>query len=133
MITLYTIVTFLFFHWAFDFFFQTDQMAIGKSKEYKWLNKHVQVYAIGLALMAIFNCAFFGMSITLMYAWVLFNAAAHFFTDYVTSRASSAIYATNESKHDFFVMIGVDQLIHYVTIFASFVYFTSLEMLALNL
>lgn len=119
MITLYSIITILFCHWLFDFFFQTDKMAQGKSKNNSDLFDHVWVYTIGLCLCAALNEKFLGN-----YAWIhwiAINSVAHFFTDYVTSRANSGLWEKKQ-VHDFFVSVGADQLIHYITLFGTFVW-----------
>jgi hypothetical protein len=61
----------------------------------------------------------------LIYVFIPLNALAHFLTDWVTSRATSALYK-EERYHDFFVVIGFDQLLHYVTLFGTFVWLTNL-------
>ena len=55
--------------------------------------------------------------------WVILNAVAHFFTDYITSRASSLLFKDN-NYHDGFCVVGFDQLIHYITLIGSFYYLT---------
>ena len=130
MLSYYTIITVLFFHWVFDFFCQTDEQAQGKSKENKWLLSHVQTYSIGLILIALFNMDLFVspelrgiVTIFKMAAFVSLNFGLHFFTDYVTSRASSLLW--KEGKvHDFFVTIGADQMIHYITLFGTLFWIT---------
>ena len=105
----------------FDFFLQTDEQAKGKSKSNDFLYSHLLTYSIGLALMALMNPQFNHPIIALV--WILVNAVAHFFTDYVTSRASSLLFEKN-NYNDAFVVIGADQMIHYVTLFGTFLYFT---------
>lgn len=130
MLSFYTIITVIFFHWVFDFFCQTDEQAQGKSKENKWLLSHVKTYAIGLIFIALFNFDLFASNelrglatIAKMLMFVSINFALHFFTDYLTSRASSLLW--KEGKvHDFFVMIGADQMIHYITIFGTLLWVT---------
>jgi hypothetical protein len=128
----YTIITILFFHWLFDFYFQTDEMAKNKSKCTDALMSHVAVYSIGLLFMLVLNGMFFLsdsvgtflMSMG-MVGFVVINTIAHFVTDWVTSRATSALYK-EERYHDFFVVIGVDQMIHYITLFGTFIWLTNL-------
>lgn len=125
MISLYTIFTIVVIHWIVDFYFQTDKMAKGKSHDNEQLSLHVTVYTVGLLIMALCNMKYLDYNIMLMLGFAAFNSIAHFFTDYVTSRATSLLY--KEGKiHDFFVTVGADQLIHYVTLFGSFYYATTL-------
>jgi hypothetical protein len=130
MISFYTIITVLFCHWVFDFFCQTDEQAQRKSKENEWLLSHAKTYGIGLICIALFNMDLFVstelrglVTIAKMFAFVSLNFILHFFTDYLTSRASSLLW--KEGKvHDFFVMIGADQMLHYITIFGTLLWIT---------
>lgn len=130
MLSYYTIATVLFCHWVFDFFLQTDEQAKGKSQENKWLLSHCKTYGLGLMLIAILNMDLFYspelkglVTIAKMFCFVGLNFGLHFFTDYVTSRASSLLW--KEGKvHDFFVTIGADQMIHYFTIFGTLLWIT---------
>lgn len=120
MITWFSLLSILVFHFIFDFFFQTDKMAQGKSKNNIDLSAHVAVYTIGLVAMMILNWPFFP-SFAAVAGWVAMNSVAHFFTDYFSSRASSRLYRDNEF-HDFFGTIGLDQLVHYVTLTGTFIW-----------
>ena len=89
-------------HWVADFVLQSDKMAKGKSTSNKWLGIHVLVYAV---------CFIPSLSI----GFVLLNGAIHFVVDWFTSRQSSRLWAEGR-VHDFFVVIGFDQLIHALTL-----------------
>lgn len=110
--TIYQIAAVIILHFVFDFIFQSHWMATNKSKSNKALLAHVSVYAIGLTIIAM-NC----LPPIYIFPWVIFNAVAHFVTDYFTSRASSKQFGNN--WHDFFCVVGVDQVIHYLTLFGS--------------
>lgn len=84
-------------HFVADFLFQTDKMAINKSKNSYWLLYHVGVY--GLFLLP------FGVLFSLV------NVALHFLTDYISSRITTKLWLKNE-RHWFFVVIGADQALH---------------------
>jgi hypothetical protein len=118
MIAIQTIISILFFHWLFDFFLQTREMANNKSKSNYYLGQHVGLYSFGLLLVSSF---IFTNNINEGLCWIGINGVAHFLTDYVTSRASSALYK-EERFHEFFCIIGLDQLIHYVTLFGTYVW-----------
>ena len=126
MISLYTIITFVFCHWLFDFFLQTDKMAQGKSKDNWALLHHVGTYWVGLWVMAFLNWKCFANPSEYVAIFVLLNAMLHFFTDWVTSRATSLLYK-EERYHDFFTVIGADQLCHYVTLFGTFLWLSNLK------
>jgi hypothetical protein len=124
MISFTTIAIFGFIHWLFDFFLQTDEQAKGKSHDNFFLGAHVVVYTAGLIIMALLT-PILRSSPEIFFAWVGFNSVAHFFTDYVTSRASSLLWKDG-AIHDFFVTVGIDQYIHYFTLFGSLAYVLSL-------
>jgi uncharacterized membrane protein len=107
----------------FDFFFQTDKMAKNKSTSNLALLEHVVVYTYGICMIWTLNISKFEIWQGL--AFILINAVAHFVTDWVTSRATSALYK-EERYHDFFVVIGVDQFCHYLVLFGTFIWLTNL-------
>lgn len=119
MISVLSLATILVVHWIFDFFLQTSWQATKKSKNNVALASHVGVYSIGLILIVLLNFGYF-QHLGYAIGYVVLNAVAHFFTDYVTSRASSSLYE-KEEYHDFFVVIGFDQLLHYLTLIVTFV------------
>lgn len=88
-------------HWFADFYCQTNAMARGKSKSNTWLTIHVVCYSVLFIIP-------FG------FKFALLNGAAHWVTDYFTSRESSKHWAKGE-VHKFFVVIGFDQAIHMTT------------------
>jgi hypothetical protein len=117
MATLYAMLWLLTVHFVADFVLQSDWMAQNKSKRNDALALHVTIYTAtflllgGLPLLRILDHPggpVFGL-------WLLFNGAAHFATDYVTSRISSRLWAAKQ-VHNFFVCIGADQLIHALTL-----------------
>lgn len=96
-------------HWIADFVLQTHWQASNKSKRLDALTKHVATYT---AILAIVSVLLFGTSGIL---FVAVNGILHFGTDYFTSRWSSRLYA-EQDWHNFFVVIGMDQLIHQTTL-----------------
>jgi hypothetical protein len=91
----------IWLHFVGDFILQTNNMAIRKSKSFLWLTFHVSVYAIPLLV--------FGLT------YALINLAAHWATDAISSRVTSYLWAKND-RHNFFVVIGIDQAIHLTTL-----------------
>lgn len=91
----------LFVHWFADFVLQTRKQATNKSTSNYWLAKHVLVYTLCLVP--------FG------WKYALINGAAHFCTDWVTSRASSYFYKKTDF-HKFFSVIGFDQYLHVIVL-----------------
>lgn len=109
MISLHIVLLIIAIHWVADFVLQSTKMATTKSKRLLPLLAHVGTYLLVLSVM------------TQMWSWCLLNAALHFMTDYVTSRITSRLWAANRT-HDFFTVIGLDQLIHYTCLLGTFVW-----------
>lgn len=110
-------------HWVADFILQTHWQASNKSKDNIALGRHVASYT---AVLAAVSAVLFGVGVP----WLIFvasNGVLHFGTDYCTSRASAQLYA-KQDWHNFFVVIGFDQLIHQTTLAATmwFLFATSL-------
>ena len=99
------LVILIWMHFIADFVFQTDKVAINKSKCNKTLLWHVSLYSIPFF--------WFGG------AFAVTNAIAHFLTDFVTARATSWLWQ-NEQRHWFFVVVGFDQAIHVTTLFVTY-------------
>lgn len=121
MITIQTIIIILFTHWLFDFFLQSEKIGKFKSTSNLVLSTHVGIYSIGLFLLSAIIFKHGVEWVTVGLSWVVINAAAHFLTDYVTSRATSALYK-EQRYHEFFTIIGLDQFIHYITLFGTYVW-----------
>jgi hypothetical protein len=110
------ILVILVAHWIADFVFQTDKMAKGKSSSNYMLSLHIASYT---TLIAFFMLSL--LSLKMAIAFALLNGVLHFITDYFSSRASSKLWAKGD-VHNFFVVIGLDQTIHYATLFATYYY-----------
>lgn len=142
----------LIVHWLADFVCQTHWQASNKSKSNNALSRHVLTYTwvLGTTSFFIFEGwrAHNGLA-WLGFVWL--NAALHFATDWCTSRITSRLFmeqfevfrlvtqvdlksvkpATEArllmkkdfNPHNFFVVIGLDQLIHQVTLAGTMVLF----------
>lgn len=131
MTMLITFVFILTAHWLGDFVLQSHWMASNKSKNNEALSAHIVVYT--LTLLALGGAAIKGAvnaSAILIIAFVAVNGALHFITDYFTSRWTSRLFGrwlsnTQDTAaiHNFFVVIGFDQLIHHVTLAATMWFF----------
>ncbi len=100
------ILAIIWIHWLADFVLQTDKMAKGKSKSNAWLCYHIAVYTLPWFV--------FG------WKFAFINAAAHFATDYISSRITSRLWAKGQ-VHNFFAVIGLDQAIHMTTLVCTYV------------
>lgn len=104
-------------HYIGDFVLQTHWQASNKSRSNRALTGHVLTYSLTLGIFAVSVHNVLDFAHPVM--WVTINALLHFMTDYVTSRASSKRFGRN--WHDFFVIIGFDQLLHYTTLLTTYV------------
>lgn len=104
-------------HWVADFILQTHWQAQNKSKNNWALTAHVAVYTVCLFVAGLF---IFGVidKAGVVYLWAMANGILHWVTDYYTSRATSKLYA-KQDWHNFFVVVGLDQLIHQFTLAAT--------------
>lgn len=116
MIELYTILLILWAHWIGDFIMQSDWHATNKSSNNWILLHHVGCYSIPLLMI--------GFLVPISMAWVLINAILHAVTDWCTSRMTSKLWVAGE-RHWFFVVIGLDQSIHFTTLFATYYWLCS--------
>ncbi len=110
------VMSILVVHFIADFIFQSDKMALNKSKSFKWLTIHIAVYTFVISCFFIF---FFDGSLKSFFLLVGINAAAHWVTDYFSSRVSSYFWNVKKNRHVFFVVVGLDQLLHYYVLFYS--------------
>lgn len=135
-------------HFVADFICQSDWMAVNKSKRWDALALHVGVYWAVLMLFVLGqHVAVRGADVLLGNGLLWFaavNLAAHFTQDAITSRIASRLWffdmampvnwpsrrnpngsavphfaALGGNRHWFFVAIGFDQLLHYVTLFVT--------------
>lgn len=95
----------LFIHWVADFICQSDYMAKNKSSSIKALGLHIFVYTL---IMCIFGVKF-----------AVINGLIHFIVDFITSRITKKLWL-KQDVHNFFVVIGLDQLIHVCTLIYTF-------------
>lgn len=117
MITLSVAINIFVAHFIADFVMQNDEMSLNKSKSNLHLLYHVLVYQAMLNVLLIPAFAALGFSQLAFSVFSVLSFSAHFVTDYWTSRLNKKLYDSFESKHWFFVGVGFDQCIHYITLF----------------
>ena len=110
----------LVIHYVADFILQTHWQASNKSKNNEALTRHVLTYSLGflVGLPALTTWTIGLVPSSLLVLFVIATFATHWVTDYVTSRCSSYFYG-KQDWHNFFVVIGLDQLIHQATLFLT--------------
>ena len=114
MISFDFVILTLVFHWFADFKFQSHWMASNKSTSNKALGIHVLIYT---GFMFLLGLTQFGFVNSVLFA--ILNGVIHFCVDYCTSRLASFRWK-QQRWHDFFEVVGVDQSIHYLTIFGTY-------------
>jgi hypothetical protein len=119
-ITLFAICAILVAHWIGDFIMQSDWHAQNKSKSNFVLFHHVMMYSIPMYFVGVLL-----LPLHLFFIWVIINVILHFITDYITSRITSKLWAKDD-KHNFFVVVGLDQTLHFLALFSTFAFFASL-------
>jgi len=111
----------MFGHFIADFIFQSDKMALNKSKSNYCLTLYVVVYSwvFGFVCLPFFLWYFnFNVFFYKLLVYVYVNGFLHWITDYWTSRLTSYLYVKH--RHWFFVAIGFDQWIHATCISITF-------------
>lgn len=98
-----------FVHLIADFFCQTDNMALNKSKSIKWLSIHVLTYTLVLSVLG--------------WKYAVVNGAIHWVTDFFTSKLTSKLHKQGKIGM-FFNVIGVDQYLHFVALALTARYLT---------
>jgi hypothetical protein len=117
MISFQIILLILLVHWLADFCLQTDGQALRKSTEVGPLAEHVTTYSMVWLLVAF---TIFGdwekSTIFAMITWI-----AHYCTDWVTSRIGK-MYWDKKDLHNGFVVMGFDQILHYLQLFLCYIW-----------
>lgn len=112
----------LLIHFLADFGLQTHEQATLKSTSNKFLFYHVGVYTL------IWGVAFFFLPIKEQFlnfwGWFIFCLSIgipHFITDWFTSRVGKPFWEKKDA-HNGFVVVGFDQIIHYLCLLGLFLY-----------
>lgn len=129
MLSFVEIATILVSHWIFDFIVQTDEQAKGKSLDVNYLNEHVFTYSLCMFIpmgLLFYNGPFNMIgSLLLTFVFCLWTFGFHWITDYYTSRKMRKLYE-QEKRHEFFVYLGFDQLLHSLQLFATYIVLKSI-------
>ena len=103
-------------HWFSDFVMQTDYMAVNKSHSNKALLSHVLIQTVFMGWAVAFALFFLlgKYVIPLSIFFLFYNFVLHACIDWVTSKWAKYHFDRGD-KHNGFVVIGFDQLLHAVT------------------
>ena len=111
----------LLIHFLADFGLQTHDQATQKSSNWLMLFYHVGVYSL-IWLMASWFW-FDELYLALLFAGITF--ALHYVTDAVTSRISKPFFDKGDF-HNGFVVVGFDQILHYIQLWLTFNFINNL-------
>lgn len=112
-------VSLLIIHWVSDFILQTDSQAKGKSTSLKCLLSHTSVYSIAWFYSILLLDPEHRPMLALSFAAITF--LCHTLTDFFTSKIVRYFF-TKGDTHNGFVVIGFDQILHYVQLFLTYYY-----------
>lgn len=116
MFSISSFVLLLLVHWLADFALQTPEQANNKYNNPTALGAHVLTYGASMGVAIV--CLFAGNHPGAMLACaVIVVLVSHFIIDGITSKLTHYLYQ-EKRYHDFFVVIGFDQLLHVLTILA---------------
>lgn len=110
----------LIIHFLGDFVLQTNQQAQGKGEGSnlwnKWLAYHVGTYTMVWSL--VYWILPIDPQITSVWGWITFIiliGVPHYLTDWCTSRIGKPFWKSGD-LHNGFVVVGFDQVIHYISL-----------------
>ena len=106
-------------HFYSDFVFQSHWMASNKSSNNVALTLHVSIYSAFFFLASFLVLPHLTLYQSIEFTGITF--ITHFITDHITSIITNKLWEKKD-MHNFFVVIGLDQLIHHVTLIISFFY-----------
>lgn len=110
------IIFILLIHFLADFGLQTHEQTQNKSSDNLYLFYHVAVYS-GIWFIALLGHPYTEKGGQYISLFVFITFILHFCTDYVTSRISKKFFE-KQDYHNGFVVVGFDQLLHYVQLLA---------------
>ena len=121
MIPITILLFYLMLHWYADFVVQTRKQQTTKSSNNLQLLAHTSIYGLIITISTYLLYWSNSFGAQLWYTPLIFGGiqfVTHTVIDWMTSRASKKLWEDG-LIHKFFVMIGLDQLIHYIILFTS--------------
>lgn len=110
-LTVWMVLLILSLHFIADFVLQTEWMAKNKWQDNDALLTHIIVYFIVFLLFGTIGVASTGNIWFIFYPMII--AIMHYCTDKYSSRITHKLWE-QQKTHLFFVVIGADQLFHYI-------------------
>lgn len=119
MLHYYEVIGLAIAHYAGDYYFQTSEIAEGKSKDNSILLTHIIIYSIfqWIAFSVMVNNEIKALAFTFI------TAIIHFIQDYFTSRWAREMKEMNNMSM-YFKILGFDQLFHTVQLVSTYAYLT---------
>lgn len=123
MVNEFVLLAILIIHWVADFILQSDANAKGKSSSWIHLLSHTFIYSlvwIPCVLVYLHYTSEISPLLRIFetLAFVVITFISHTITDYITSREVKKLFAKND-HHNGFILIGFDQMLHYVQLFLT--------------
>ena len=123
--TAYILLYILLVHWVADFVLQSHEEANRKSESFEWLCRHTLKYSVVWFFSMIMFIATTGINLgfdQLVY-FTAVTFVAHTITDFFTSKMTRYYFKIKHNYHNGFVVVGFDQMLHYVQLYLTFQYF----------
>lgn len=123
------LLMFLIAHFVADFIMQTREQAVNKSKSIAALLSHTGWYSFAMFFFVLMIVSYNSnvaplawegvlvMKIPLLFGLITF--VCHSITDFFTSKLTSYLYKKKD-YHNFFVVIGFDQILHYLQLYLTY-------------
>lgn len=122
MATLIFIFFVMWIHWVGDFVLQTHWQAMNKSTSGRALVAHVLTYTLfWFCIWMVLGGLLGVLGTEVILKIILFcciTFVCHMITDYFTSRATKKLFA-KQDYHNGFVVVGLDQLLHYLQLYTT--------------
>jgi hypothetical protein len=124
MLTITELTVLLFAHWVADFLLQTDYQAKNKSTDFTVLISHTFTYSLAFTFICSGLLTSLGYDYPTLFYPQLFaiTFVTHTQIDFITSKITKKLWEEGDT-HNFFVVIGFDQLLHLITLILYFSYF----------
>lgn len=128
--SLVEIFSIILIHFIADFWLQTEQQGLNKSKNISYLVNHTYIYSlcwfiVGAIYAMINSETYIEWTVTL---FVLTTFICHTATDYITSRITAKRYKSNHfyGINGFWFWISVDQFLHFLQLFSTYYLLTKI-------